>query len=440
MPPVAAPVREPWYLTPRFVRFSLVTAIVLLVAEGYLAVILRDNDFLVHRMMGCAFLAGDPCTAHQPQYMPGRSMIDALTAWMPYRLDRALYFAVAVAAFVAALRGWHRLATPYGSCRRGQAFAAAVFALILVGGYVKRDLDDCGLQIGLLFVLTLAALCLQSGNKLGCGLTLGLAAAYKTTPLLFFPYLLWKRQWRAAAWMTLFTALANLLPLLYLGWQPTLRYYEEWFACARSCAAMEDPSQNPIEPPRHLNQGFTPAVARFLQTHPPGHPLAVDHPWFVQPGNLSAAAAKRGVQLVTLALGFILAWRFRRPWGSAGHGADLANEWAAVTALCAILSPLCWLQHLVLVVPCVFLWMRAWLSGAMVPRWHWLLLLPLGIIGLLAHRDLMTASFYELLLSYKLHTLAGLGAVTLALTLPDSTRASVTRADTRTSLPQAQAA
>jgi hypothetical protein len=427
---------------PRFLRFSLIAVGVLLAAEAYLGIFLRDNDFLVHRMLGRAFLAGDPCAAHQPQYMPGRSMIDALTAWMPYRVDRALYFAVAVAAFVTALAIWHRLAAAHCPCTRAQAFAAAVFTVILVGCYVKRDLDDCGLQIGLLFLLTLAAVCLQRGHELGCGLSLGLAAAYKTTPLLFFPFLLWKRQWRAAAWMAVFTAVANLLPILYLGWQPTLRYYEAWLACAQSCAAMEDPSQNPIEPPRHLNQGFAPAVARFLQTHPAGHPLTVDHPWFFQPGNLSAAAAKRGVQLVTLAFGLILAWRFRRSWGFAAQGSGLAYEWAAVTALCAILSPLCWLQHLVLVVPCVFLWMRAWLSGAPVPRWHWLIVVPLGLVGLLAHRDLMTESFYELLLSYKVHTLAGLGAVVLVLTLPDSTRASVAHADSATSLPppQAQAA
>src|SRR5205807_10148253 len=101
------------------------------------------------------------------------------------------------------------------------------------------------------------------------------------------------------------------------------------------------------------------------------------------------------------ALGLILAWRFRRPWRAErckppGLSADFAHEWAAVTALCAILSPLCWLQHLVLVLPCLFLWMRAWLSGSSVPPWHWLLVVPLGLIGLLAHRDLMTASFYEL--------------------------------------------
>jgi hypothetical protein len=417
-------------------RFSIVAGIVLLAAEGCLAVFLRDNDFFVHRMLGQAFLAGDPCAAHQSQYMLGRALINASTAWLPYRLDRGLHFAGAVVALAVALALWHRLAAVHRSRAGRPAFAAAVFTLILVGGYVKRDLDDCGLQIALLFFLTLAGLSLQRGRSLAGGLWLGVAAVYKTTPLLFLPYLLWKRQWQAAAWMVLFVALLNVLPIFYLGWQPTLRSYESWLACVQSCAATDDPSQNPIEPPRQLNQGLTPAIARFLQTYSPGHPLALDHPWSFQPGNLSAAAAKRGVQLVTLALGIVLAWRFRRPWDSAGEGTDLANEWAAVTALCAILSPLCWLQHLVLVVPCVFLWLRAWLSGAAVPRWHWLVVVPLGLIGLLAHRDLMTASFYELLLSYKVHTLAGLFAVGLVLTLPDSAGASAAQADVRRSLPR----
>jgi hypothetical protein len=41
---------------------------------------------------------------------------------------------------------------------------------------------------------------------------IGLAAAFKATPLLFAPWLLWRRQWRAAALLVLVAVGANLLP------------------------------------------------------------------------------------------------------------------------------------------------------------------------------------------------------------------------------------
>src|SRR5262249_28466914 len=150
----------------------------------------------------------------------------------------------------------------------------------------------------------------------------------------------------------------NLAPVLYLGWDTTLDCHRNWLEFSHRCMTIADPSLNPLEPPRHLNQGLAHAVARYVQNYPPGHPLALNHLWFVQFGNLEPHLAKRAVQAVLLLLAGVLAWRFRRPLRTEPDTGDLAHEWAAVTLLCALLSPLCWLQHLVLIIPCVFLWCR----------------------------------------------------------------------------------
>jgi hypothetical protein len=414
--------QQPWYTARRFLVAASLLLVVALAVEGYFAICRRDNDFLVHRGFGQAFLAGDPLKAGQFHYLLSRGMINALTAWLPYRADRALHFGTAVVALALSLAWWNQLANRSRPISIPVAAAVAVFTLGLAGAYVLRDLEDCGLQLWLLFYLTAAVHALSLGHSLRCGFWLGLAAAYKVTPLIFLPYLLWKRQWSAAGWMAAFTILFNLAPALYLGWDATVRCHQGWLDFTTRCMACPDPSQNPLEPPRHLNQGLPVAIARFLQTYPPGHPLAMDHPGFVQFGNLDAQMAKRGVQGINLLLGLILAWRFRRQFLMAGQGSDLACEWAAVTLLCAILSPLCWLQHLALILPCVFLWTRAWLAGEALPRWHRIVVPLFALIVLAVHREFMPREWYELLVSYKLHALAALLAIVLVLTLPQDER------------------
>lgn len=410
--------KPPWYTTRRFVQGCAVVLAVVLAVEGYLAIFVRDNDFLVHRNFGRQFLAGTPEQGGQLHYLTGRGMLNALTAWLPYRVDRTLHFAAAIGFLCLSFLWWHRMANHQLPVDGRRAFAAAMLTLALVGCYVQRDLDDCGLQLFLLFFLTAGAYSLSVGNSVGSGFWLGLATAYKVTPVLFFPFLLWKRQWRAAAWMALFALLWNLAPVLYLGADKTLDAESQWLAFSQKCLSMPDPSLNPLEPPRHLNQGLSMAIARYLQHYPPNHPLCLDHPAFVQTGWLDPAGTKLGIKIVLLTFAGVLAWRFRRRANVPDEGAEFANEWATITLLCAVLSPLCWLQHLALIVPCVFLWGRAWLGGSAIPRWHWPVVVVFALIVLGVHREFVSAPTYELLVSYKLHTLAALLAMLLVLSLP----------------------
>lgn len=410
-PPLA---KQPWYTTRAFQTWALLGMVGALAVTGYLAIFVRHNDFLYHRRFGEEFLAGHPYERGCIHYLASRGMLNALTAFLPYRLDRALHLLAAIAALVMTLAWWNDLAGLRQPLGRRLAVAAALFSLSLAGAYVQRDLDECGLQLFLLFFVTAAARALSLGQSLRCGAWLGLAVAYKITPLLFFPYLLWKRAWRAAAWMAVFTVLWNLAPALYLGWDTTLACHRQWFAFMARNLAIQDPAQNGVESPHHVNQSLPLAIARALQTYPPGHPLAIAHPWFLQFGNLDAQAAKRGVQCVLLLIAALLAWRFRASW----RAGDWTAEWATVTALCALLSPLCWLQHLVLILPCIFLGWRARLAGAALPRWQPAVMVLFALIALLVHRELMTRDLYEVMVSYKLHTLAALLAILIVLTLP----------------------
>jgi hypothetical protein len=63
-------------------------------------------------------------------------------------------------------------------------------------------------------LLLLGCWCLTRDRSLSAASCLGLAAAMKCTALLWCPYLLWKRQWKAACWLVVIAVGVNLFPNL----------------------------------------------------------------------------------------------------------------------------------------------------------------------------------------------------------------------------------
>ena len=84
-------------------------AVVLLGCEFYRCVFRLDNDFLWHRNLGIAFIRDQVYETFAYHYPPARAMIDAATAWMPYRLDRAIWLIATCTGFVWCVKFWSRL-------------------------------------------------------------------------------------------------------------------------------------------------------------------------------------------------------------------------------------------------------------------------------------------------------------------------------------------
>jgi alpha-1,2-mannosyltransferase len=400
--------------------------------QGIVGVFLRDNDFLWHRHLGEAFLEGEPYKAGGTHYLPARTMLDAATAWLPYRIDRAVVYVAALAALAWTLLAWRRLADGADRSRGGdeQAFdgrngalAAIGVTLVITAAYIQRDLDDCGLQLLLLFFLTAAAVALRAARPLACGFWLGLATAYKLTPVLFLPYLCWKGQWRAAVSMVAILGVLCLAPAVWLGWDKNQEAHRQWWAQTQASLGADDPVENGVEPPSPRNQALTLALARLVETYPPGHSLYVDHPLFAQFLDLAPRQAKRVVQGALLLFAGLLAWQFRGG-RSAGAAHRWPREWAIVTLLTAILSPLCWVQHLVLALPAVFLVVRAALQRGGLARWQWCVAALAGVVMLFAgQRDLLGQGLFMVAMASKLHTWAALAVIALVLSLRRSSQA-----------------
>ena len=102
-------------------------------------------------------------------------------------------------------------------------FAAAALAFLLFAPWVVRDFDECGLQILLLFFLSMAARSLFRGAQTQTGAWPGLAATFKLTPILLVPLLIWKRRFVEAGAVICFVVIFNVL-LPSLIWGPNLAH------------------------------------------------------------------------------------------------------------------------------------------------------------------------------------------------------------------------
>ena len=274
---------------------------------------------------------------------------------LPNTLARALVFACAAGAMLIMFRVWRILASAVARAPPGIDFAAATLAFLLLAPWVVRDLDDCGLQLLLLLFLTMAGHALSRGAAIASGAWLALAFTFKSAPLLFLPLLIWKRRWTEACAMVAFIVVFNAVaPALVWGPEAARAALDRYGAQVWKTATLPDVTQNALEPPDHRNQSLPFAIARYLQTFPPGHPLFIHtefgrsdcgtpqspqpdpalcrpHPLFVQFLDLSSATAKRVVGAIVVILALLLAWRMRRPWapgwppGIAGYGAFAAG-------------------------------------------------------------------------------------------------------------------
>jgi hypothetical protein len=226
----------------------------------------------------------------------------------------------------AALVGWlvigvSMLATAFLVRRalpRWWVVAALAVALASPAGYLSVRLINLSwpLAVG----ITWAWLAMRKGHSGRAGAILGVLATVKLFLLLFVPYLVWRRQWKAlTAGLAAGTAAVALGALMvgqesYRGWVGQLRSVE-W-------------QGNPI------NVSLLGAFQRNLDPSARGGLTAVaDASYLVRPLWL-------GTAVLMLA---IMWWRFR-------NSRQVDSEWASVLIAALLISPLGWSYYWALVI------------------------------------------------------------------------------------------
>ena len=421
-----------WYETAWFRKAWVVTAVLTAVVEGGYAVFKRTNDYEVYLRFGRDFLEGEPYRSVGNFYPLARCAFQGVIASVPRSLGKALVYIAALATLWLVWRVWDRLAASETENREqgrlpfGQRFAAGALAGAALFPFVLRDLDECGLQLLCLGMLTAAGAAMHAGRAWATGVWLAAAISFRVTPLLFLPLLVWKREWKAAGATVVCLLAWNLAPALYLGPTEAVRQNVAW--ATHVTAVLGDspdayPSPRGIEEPKHQNVGLRAALARLLETYPPGHALHLDHPAFVQFGDLDKRTAGRAVLGAVLLMGAAVAWRMRRRWARGGERSlrsglteppTFARDWAVGCLFAALLSPVCWKHHTVLALPVVYLAGRRVVAGGesrgrLVAFWA-----AAGAIWV-GRKFLLGDELALLWLSYNVDTLALLtfGALTL---------------------------
>ena len=408
-----------WFARPWARRAFVAVCLAVVVIQTAVIVHRREaqrGDYDVSREMGRRFLAGEHLYAgglHYP-YTPTAALSFAPLSLVPPGVGLALRYAVSIVALWLTLRMLRALVGRRHRLDPSAVCAIEALTLVLASQYIVRDLDDGGPHLQLLAMLVAGIFCVARGRAVLGATWFGLATVLKAPVGVMLPFLLWKRQWKAAAMAVAAAVLWTALPMAWMGPASWWRHQEEWSRTAlQSVLGNTQPGVRESEQ-RVQNQSLKLALTRYLVTYPDGHPLRLAHPAYLSFGAMDARAADWVVKGVVLMLLLGCAWLTRRRYGSLDDP-RWPLEGSAVLILALLLSPVTWTQHLVLIIPALYLVMvegqaiRPLGSLASAGMWTY------AVLALVLNRDTVGKALSLVLLSYHIHTLALLLVLAIVL-------------------------
>ncbi len=214
--------RHPLFIQRILARPYTVISSVVLVAMGIVAVTRRNSEWDdVYVGSARLLLRGVDLYAELKSYTypPFSAWVFIPFTPLPFRIARAIWYLIVAASLVILIKTSWRLANgprlegdlkhPPASWREQIAFwighACALQLSLNAVTHLQTDLP-----IAALLVVGCAAIARRRYFR--AATWIGVAAAFKATPLLFAPYLLWRRQWRAAGWLVALAIGVSLLP------------------------------------------------------------------------------------------------------------------------------------------------------------------------------------------------------------------------------------
>jgi len=326
-------------MTPRSRRLVLAALAAYAVAGSFFW-IRRTEDFGGYLWAGEALLGGRPLYEN---FAPG-----VRNTWPPFfalvavplalldrlspLLSRGAWIAASLASLLVILANIARRLTGNrlhvgAELREGEislAAGALVVPLLLTDRFVSTNLDHLQVNL-LLFALVLGGLELGARGRDGAGgVLIGLASAIKLIPLVFLPYLVWRRKWRLAGVATASFAAFSLSPVLVLGPASFAVELSAWRAEVAKGWGVGKMNQSAFALfDRLLGHGFLPLAA-------PGDTFAPES------GRLLPVVATAAVALGVAGLAAVL---FRET--ADGSLAEYC-EWSAVFTVAALFSPVAW--------------------------------------------------------------------------------------------------
>jgi hypothetical protein len=315
---------------------------------------------------------------------------------LPHVPSRLAWYTVNVVALLVVLTGsWHLSG---GGRLQGQPPVARREHLILGLGlltsiyYVLDALSNQQTDLVLAGLLVGGCLLLVHSRALLAAVLFGIAAGIKCTPLLWSPYLAWRRRWAAAGTVLAVAIGINLLPdLTHLPAEGVGRL-QQWVSVYLRPLAGSDHDPGVWASAINFNHSVAGVCNRWLTAERVWG--GDDFKIATRPNRISARLLKVIVYSLCLTLVLIAVRTSRRRVGHHGDG----GEYGLVLILMLMLSPMSSKPHF-----CTLLLPGFWLARAAVERRDLLprLLLAGAILaGLLSNKDLVGRFAYDTAIWY----------------------------------------
>lgn len=247
------------------------------------------------------------------RYLPSLDVAWAIFGWMPLAVAAIAYFAFSCGTWVGLLATVHRhlLAGVAQTQRRWVVLLAATLTIIFTMDHLMLG----AFHILMLWLLVAGLARVMRGQTASGACLVGAAIWLKLLPLLAVPYLLLKRQWKAAGLSLLVpVALDVVLSVAAFGPAGAWTEHKQWWkghAVGDLHALLSEPAA--ISDQRDRNQSLA-AVLRRNLTHMGADPVRAERRGLPQP---IADLSSRQVKIVYFALTGLaaagLAWYWRRP-------------------------------------------------------------------------------------------------------------------------------
>ena len=350
----------PWFQTARGRSFIL-RVLLLAAIIGFFVYIRRTGDFAGYLLVGNLVLDGRNIYLDSPPgintWPPFFSLLCvplALLARPTPFLARGVWVLLNYGFLLLTLHLVSRLVYGQNLSLRGRtgglslAHAELLLPLLLTYYYVTSNFEHLQINI-LIFCLTLLGLVLQSaGRDFKAGMAIGFAAAVKIMPVLFIPYLVYRRRFRAAAYSTVWAALFSLSPILVYGWRRFLEYALTWRRVLETGWGVGKMNQSVFAMwDRLLGHGMLPLLTAGQNGLVKTDAGLVTAVWY---GTLA---------VVVLAALFTFRGRIRQ------DSREAVVEWCVVFIVVALFGPVAWKAYLVvLLLPNALLY-KVWGSAGL---------------------------------------------------------------------------
>jgi hypothetical protein len=338
-------------------------------------------------------------------------MLSIPFGFMPTWLSRLLYFLVSALGAIVLVRAAWSVAggSPFdGRPWPRREWYAFGFGLVCGGPYILNSFSAQQTDVLIGALLMWGGAQLLKGRDGRAGAWIGVAAACKATPILFFPYLLWKRRWLAGVLVVLVAVSVNLLPNLVSARADGDLWLGRWVAKmiiqryeAESALGAVD-----VRLKQELNRSLGGTAYRVTNTrleYDAGRLRSVDRAWVSTRTVIVIAGA------ILAVMGILSLAAMYRAYGISGAPGGnvpdpIAYEFSIVLMLMLLISPVSSSPHFnTLVLPGFCLARLAFATG---DRWIWAPLLSAAALTAISNKDLVGDRLYSVLVWVGTTTLA----------------------------------